>query len=40
MQPRQQAYAEAEPARFVVLDASRPPGELAADIRSRVAPTP
>ena len=34
------ALAEAEPARFVVLDASRPPGELAADIRSRVAPTP
>ena len=31
------AIASAEPARFLVLDASRPPGELATEIRERVA---
>jgi dTMP kinase len=30
------AIASAEPARFLVLDASRPPGELAVEIRERV----
>ena len=31
------AIAAAEPARFLVLDASRPPGDLATEIRERVA---
>lgn len=31
------AIAEAEPDRFLVLDASRPPDELAAEVRARVA---